>query len=210
MKEHSTNQPAQDNLIDIALCVDATGSMAPCRATVNRILSKLHASLAEEYDARFMVIGYRDFGHDLFPLVLPDGFERSLEGSQKQLNAFRSNGGGDHPECGMDAIYAAIHLDGWRPVPSKRFVLLLSDAPSHSVLMQKDLPRSGYGVSDLAHELQDGHYKVGVFSPDSRCWDILKGGGTIEQFPISWACYGHCGIDPEQPVNWLLKKLTVA
>src|SRR6266849_8186398 len=97
---------------DIEFCVDSTGSMQPCIASIKDGLSNFVQGLqsASEMDFHLRLIAYRDL-HD--PTASEDRpwhigvFTSSVDTFQRELEAITANGGGEHrgAESTLDALY---------------------------------------------------------------------------------------------------------
>jgi len=130
--------------VDIVMCIDATGSMAPIinevKANAISFYQKFIASMEEndkEVDQlRIKVISFRDYGCDAEPMtesqffILPDQNEEF----KSFVNGIEAKGGGDGPENALEAIALALKSD-WTTGGSKRrhAVLVFSDAPALSL-----------------------------------------------------------------------------
>ncbi len=115
--------------LDIALVLDATGSMAPVIQATKRRLQRLIETLRELVpDLRVRIVVYRDAGDAFLTLASP--FTHELRVLEDYLSCIPAAGGGDQPEAVLSGLRRAIVKTPWRAKP-KRVVLLFGDAPPH-------------------------------------------------------------------------------
>lgn len=127
--------------VDIVMCIDATGSMAPIIEEVKgnaisfyqKFIDAMEENDKEVAQLRIKVISFRDYGCDEEPMVVSDFF--TLPDQNDEFKAFVSGieakGGGDGPENALEAIALALKSD-WTTGGSRRrhAVLVFSDAPA--------------------------------------------------------------------------------
>jgi hypothetical protein len=116
---------------DLALVVDATGSMGDEINYLKAELSDIVATLARRHrglDIRVALVVYRDQGDDYVTRTFE--FTSDMASVQRNLNAQSANGGGDTPEAMEVAMTRAVGLN-WRDDAVKS-MLLVADAPPHS------------------------------------------------------------------------------
>ena len=127
--------------VDIVMCIDATGSMAPIIDEVKsnaisfyqRFVDSMEENDKDVAQLRIKVIVFRDYGCDDEPMVessfysLPDQNEEF----RSFVNAIEAKGGGDGPENALEAIALALKSD-WTTGGSRRrhAILVFSDAPA--------------------------------------------------------------------------------
>ena len=127
--------------VDIVMCIDATGSMAPIIEEVKanaisfyqKFIDAMEENDKEVEQLRIKVISFRDYGYDDEPMVesqffaLPDQNEEFMN----FVNGIEAKGGGDGPENALEAIALALKSD-WTTGGSRRrhAVLVFSDAPA--------------------------------------------------------------------------------
>lgn len=137
----STLQGCGEYNVDIVMCIDATGSMAPIIEEVKENALSFYPKFVEAMDEvnkevaqlRIKVIAFRDYGCDDEPMaeskffVLPDDNEEF----RSYVSNIRAEGGGDGPENALEAIALALKSD-WTTGGAKRrhVVLVFSDAPA--------------------------------------------------------------------------------
>ncbi|PRP94759.1 vWA domain-containing protein [Enhygromyxa salina] len=118
--------------LDIALVIDATGSMGDELEFLKVEIRDIAAAIEHHFpgvDQRFALIVYRDTGDQYTTRVFD--FTGNLERFQKDLGAQSANGGGDYPEA-MDAALVAAEKLSWRNGDTARVTFLVADAPPHA------------------------------------------------------------------------------
>jgi hypothetical protein len=118
--------------LDIALVIDATGSMGDEIEFLKVEIRDIAAAIEHHFpgvDQRFALIVYRDTGDQYTTRVFD--FTGNLDRFQKDLSAQSANGGGDYPEA-MDAAMAAAEKLSWRNGDTARVTFLVADAPPHA------------------------------------------------------------------------------
>lgn len=127
--------------VDIVMCIDATGSMAPIINEVKdnamsfyqKFIDSMEEHDKEVSELRIKVIVFRDYICDSEPMVESEFF--SLPAQNSAFKNFVSNieacGGGDGPENALEAIALALKSK-WTTSGSRRrhVVLVFSDAPA--------------------------------------------------------------------------------
>jgi hypothetical protein len=124
---------AQSQNVDIAIVVDATGSMQDeidyLKYDLNDVVYQ-----AKEYSSalnlRFANIFYRDLG-DAY-VTRTQNFTSVLSESVAFVNEHNADGGGDVPEAVEIALDSAINRLAWRDDTRAKILLLVLDAPPHN------------------------------------------------------------------------------
>ena len=127
--------------VDIVMCIDATGSMAPIIEEVKsnalsfyqRFIEAMEENDKEVEQLRIKVIVFRDYKADSEPMsesgffVLPD----QTDSFKSFVSSIEASGGGDTAENALEAIALALKSD-WTTGGSKRrhAILVFSDAPA--------------------------------------------------------------------------------
>ena len=139
--------------VDIVMCIDGTGSMAPIIDKVKENALSFYQKFADAMDEndksvevlRVKVIVFRDYGCDSEPMKESEFF--TLPDQNEQFRAFVNGitamGGGDIPENALEALALALKSD-WTTGGSKRrhAVLMFSDAPA--LALGERASQSGY------------------------------------------------------------------
>ncbi|MEZ4385942.1 MAG: hypothetical protein R3A79_31780 [Nannocystaceae bacterium] len=120
--------------LDLALVVDATGSMGDEIEYLKVELASIVGAIERAYpevDQRYALVVYRDQG-DAYVTRSFD-FVSSLGRFERSLGRQHANGGGDYPEAMDRALVDASGL-GWRDYGA-RALFLVADAPPHPEAM---------------------------------------------------------------------------
>lgn len=127
--------------VDIVMCIDATGSMAPIIDEVKgnaisfyqRFVDAMEENDKEVEKLRIKVIAFRDYGYDDEPMVQSEFFNLPDQNEEFKsfVNSIEAKGGGDSPENALEAIALALKSN-WTTSGSKRrhVILVFSDAPA--------------------------------------------------------------------------------
>jgi hypothetical protein len=142
--------------LDLVFCVDLTGSMggliAAARAHIGRVLDALKAELKD--DLRVGLVGYRD--HSDGPKLLQvESLTTDVEKVRTAINEAKVDGGGDAPEAVFAGLVKCLELP-WAE-GSYRVVILIGDAPPHSVGAQGDsykVDPTGLTLDDVANRME--------------------------------------------------------
>jgi hypothetical protein len=122
----------QARALDMALLIDATGSMgdeiAYLQEEVRGIVEGVRAA-APGISVRFALIVYRDTGDEYVTRVFQ--FTDDLEAFRRSLSAQSAGGGGDYPEA-LDQGIAALNQLAWRTGDVSRVAFVIADAPPHT------------------------------------------------------------------------------
>ena len=137
--------------VDIVMCIDATGSMAPIINEVKdnalsfyqRFIDSMEENDKDVAELRIKVIVFRDYICDAEPMVESPFF--TLPDQNAAFKSFVSSieacGGGDEPENALEAIAIALKSK-WTTSGSKRrhAILVFSDAPALALGERSDCP----------------------------------------------------------------------
>jgi Mg-chelatase subunit ChlD len=116
---------------DLAVVIDATGSMGDEIAFLKAELADILASLSRRHrglDIRVAMVVYRDQGDEFVTRTFE--FTSNMGQVQSNLSAQSAGGGGDTPEAMEVAMTRAVNLN-WR-ADAVKSMLLVADAPPHS------------------------------------------------------------------------------
>lgn len=121
--------------VDIALVIDATGSMGDELEYLKVELRNIARTIERAFpsvDQRFALVVYRDDGDDFVSRSFD--FTANLSRFEDFLGRQSASGGGDYPEAMDDALDDAAHLS-WSQ-DSAKVVFLVADAPPHAEQMR--------------------------------------------------------------------------
>jgi Mg-chelatase subunit ChlD len=130
-------QPAPKQRLDIALILDATGSMGDEIKYLQTEFSALTTSIAQRFpnaDQRWSLVVYRDRG-DQFVTRWFD-FRSDLAEYRQKLAEQSAGGGGDIPEALDEGLDKATQL-AWRGEDTAKLAFLVADAPHHNVVADR-------------------------------------------------------------------------
>jgi len=119
--------------LDLAFCIDTTGSMQSEIDQVKEKVKSLTAKLAAGKPApvvRVGLVAYRDRGDEYVTKVFP--FTEDIDHFVKDVSALQAAGGGDGPEAVNQGMHAAIHDLKWDEAKhTAKLMFLIGDAPPH-------------------------------------------------------------------------------
>jgi Mg-chelatase subunit ChlD len=130
-------QAAPKQRLDIALILDATGSMGDEIRYLQKEFSALTSSIAQRFpnaDQRWSLVVYRDHG-DQFVTRWYD-FRSDLNEYRQKLAEQGAGGGGDIPEALDEGLDKATQL-AWGGDDTAKLAFLVADAPHHNVVASK-------------------------------------------------------------------------
>lgn len=147
-------------VLDLAFCMDTTGSMSSSIAAVRQTAASARDLLeAAEADFRIAITEFKDFDvwpygwSGDFPYRADSAFSEdaaTIDGGIAMLQAW---GGGDWPESQLSGVMGAINADGidtWRS-GAKKAIVVMTDAPPHD-----PEPFTGYTRASVAAAAQAG------------------------------------------------------
>ena len=118
--------------IDIAFCLDATGSMQglidEAKARIREIDAELR-NLNPQPSVRFGIVTYRDVGEEYITTLY--GLDPDVGRVAEALGSIKASGGGDDPEHVVAGLRRAVDDLRWDPEASVRFLFLVGDAEPH-------------------------------------------------------------------------------
>ena len=118
--------------IDLAFCLDTTGSMGDeidrLRRTLQDAVARL-GGLTPRPRFRFGMVLYRDQG-DAYVTRVYD-FTPDLDAFLRDLDGVEASGGGDYEEAVYDGLNHSLTDLSWDPREAVRIVFLVGDAPPH-------------------------------------------------------------------------------
>lgn len=199
--------------VDIVMCIDGTGSMAPIIDQVKANALSFYQKFADAMDEndksvevlRVKVIVFRDYGCDAEPMKESEFF--TLPDQNEQFRAFvngiTAQGGGDIPENALEALALALKSN-WTTGGSKRrhAVLMFSDAPALALGERASQPGYPAGMPKNLGELgawwegtdqtmgstyQPNAGRLVAFVPNAEPWTDLQ---TWNRY---WPAYSAAG-----------------
>jgi len=136
MTKIPAKQPVQSHknaIIDVAFCLDTTGSMSGliegAKQKIWTIVNTVNSAQPKP-TLRIALVGYRDRGDEYVTTKLD--FTSDLETMYSHLRGFQAGGGGDTPEDVNQALNDAVNGLKWSQEPAAlKIVYLVGDAPPH-------------------------------------------------------------------------------
>ncbi len=129
----SAGKPARPKM-DLAFCIDTTGSMQGEIDMVKSKVKELVAKLAAGKPApeiRVGLVAYRDRGDAYVTKVFP--FSEDIDHVVKDISGLQAAGGGDGPESVNEALHTAVHDLRWdESGNAAKLLFLIGDAAPHS------------------------------------------------------------------------------
>ncbi len=193
--------------VDIVMCIDSTGSMAPIIEKVKTNALGFYEDLMEVMQMkdksidvlRVKVISYRDYYYDEDESMYESEFF-SLPQEKDKFKEFvdhiAAEGGGYEPECGLEALALAIHSKWNNSGDKKRQIIVVwTDASTHPLEKDEGKKPSNYPTHmpanfDELTDLWDGQFvsrsakRLIIYSPDAYAWtDIANHWDNTIQYP---------------------------
>ncbi|GAA4103825.1 vWA domain-containing protein [Nonomuraea soli] len=185
--------------VDIVLCVDVTGSMAPVIDTVREGALSFHEQLGDAMARkntsiarlRIRVIAFRDFADKADNAIEQTGFLTIPEQSEtfeRFVRGLRAEDGGDAPESGLEALAMAVRSPWERGLEERRHVVVMfTDAPAHPLGTGRKASTYPAGIASSMEELaaqwgatsgQDAVMEYAakrmlIFAPDEEPWNRI-------------------------------------
>lgn len=186
--------------IDIAFCIDVTGSMTPVIDLVKEKVRKFPHDLRDALTKkdkvvntlRIRVVAFRDFGNDSDALNASEFFvvEPSTEVAKFEsfVNGLSASGGGDEPESALEALgvaqASAWTHDGDR---QRHIIVMFTDASAHKLedrvgevpgALRDQIPASLDELTDRweggqSVRIRKAARRLLVFGPDAYPWNVL-------------------------------------
>jgi len=114
--------------VDIAVCLDVTGSMKPYFDAMRmKLIPMLKEMSADFASFRIGMVFYKDYYDEFLNKVFP--FTKDFDALQRNMSSVRVSGGGDIPEAVYEALHAGATKLSWEA--EKRIMFLIGDAPPH-------------------------------------------------------------------------------
>ena len=127
-------RPWRDEVdLDVAFCLDTTGSMGDEIRAIKRTLRDVVARIGRlrpRPRLRFGMVTYRDRGDEYVTRLIP--FTRDLDAFHDRLSRVRAAGGGDYEESVSEALHRSVYDLDWNRGAAIRLLFLIGDAPPHT------------------------------------------------------------------------------
>jgi len=131
--EESVEKPKRPKM-DLAFCIDTTGSMQGELDVVKNKMKELVAKLSSTKpvpDIRVGLVAFRDRGDDYVTKVFQ--FSEDIDKVVKDISNLQAGGGGDAPEAVNQALHTAItDLDWDASKKATKVLFLIGDAGPHA------------------------------------------------------------------------------
>jgi len=170
---HEFDDKTPEQILDLCLIMDCTGSMASwiahCKETLNKVID---ATVERDPNCkvRTAFVGYRDFCDKNALFELHD-FSYDADKVKEFINKVEAKGGGDFPEDIHGGIRKALDLS-WSPLDdSVKLAVLVADAPTHGKKYHvghkhDDFPEgnpAGLVLEDLMKEMSDKEILLSLY-----------------------------------------------
>jgi hypothetical protein len=146
-------KPAKPH-IDLAFCIDTTGSMQSEIENVKAKTKELVAKLAGGKPSpviRVGLVAYRDKGDEYVTKVFP--FNEDIDKVVKDITSLKADGGGDAPEAVSEGLHVAVNDLKWSDdSKTLKLLFLIGDAGPHTEA--KDFDYKKEAKSAIAHGIQ--------------------------------------------------------
>ncbi len=168
---------------EVVMCVDCTGSMMGILSTIKSNAVNFYDDLKRKCreqgkdisSMKIRVIGFRDYCDGLslecsgfYNMPAQDSLFRAF------INALKSDGGGDDPEIGYDALCAAMKSDWSNGADVHQVIILWTDAASHPVSAYSE-PTTFAGMEALWNEkMHKKGKRLILFAPNHSSWTVLE------------------------------------
>jgi len=119
--------------IDLAFCIDTTGSMQneidSVKTKTKEIVAKLSGSKPSP-EIRVGLVAYKDRGDEYVTKVFP--FTDNIDQVVKDISTLQAKGGGDEPEAVNEALHASVNELNWdKDKKTVKLLFLIGDAGPH-------------------------------------------------------------------------------
>jgi hypothetical protein len=186
--------------IDIAFCIDVTGSMTPVidmvKEKVRKFPHDLRDALAKKdkiiHTLRIRVVAFRDFKNDSIALSASEFFvvepSTDLARFESFVNGLSASGGGDEPESALEALGVA-QASAWTHEGDKQrhLIVMFTDASAHKLedrvgevpgAFRDQVPASIDELTDRwdgnqSVRIKDKARRMVIFGPDAYPWNVI-------------------------------------
>jgi hypothetical protein len=193
-------RPPNFKTFDLALLVDATGSMgevlAWLRTDVKRILE---AMALVSSSPRVGITFYRDFGDQFVSKSIP--LTNRPELLAQPLNAMTATGGGDIPEAIREALIDCIRSNDWvMSKDARKTLMVIGDAPPHPET-QAECEQIVKEAATHGFRLYSVKVTSGLEAPDLSALDRLAAAGGGSAFEADLRFGLSLRVRPDCPEN---------
>lgn len=212
--------------VDIAMCMDATGSMGSLLNTVKANALSFYSDLTTAMEEkgkhidelRVRVIAFRDYIADGENAMLATDFyslPRDAEEFKSLVNSIEPFGGGDEPEDGLEALAYAIKSK-WTTGGNKRrhIIIMWSDdathalgfgskAPNYPKKMARDFDEltEWWGDPSQPGLMDNSAKRLLIYAPEKKYWSTISDSwDNVLHFP-SEAGKGLQGLEYKEILN---------
>jgi hypothetical protein len=186
--------------IDIAFCIDVTGSMTPVidlvKEKVRKFPHDLRDALAKKdkivNTLRVRVVAFRDLGNDADALSASEFFvvepSTDLARFESFVSGLSASGGGDGPESALEALGVA-QASAWTHEGDRQrhIIVMFTDASAHKLedrvgevpgAFRDQVPRSLEELTDRWEggqtvRIRKAARRLLIFGPDAYPWNVL-------------------------------------
>ena len=156
----------QGYCVDIAMLIDATGSMSPiinevkdnAMAFCTRFHEAMEAAGKNVDELRIKVIPFRDYAYDGAQAMEDSGFfslPEQNDGFRNYVSPITAAGGGDEPESALEAMALAMRSDWTTKGAKRRHVILVFTDASAVPLKESNRTKSEYYPENMPADLAD-------------------------------------------------------
>ncbi len=187
---------------DVVMCIDCTGSMSRLIGTIKDNALNFYPDMKRRCKAhgkeilsmRIRVIGFRDVSDS--QSMQASGFFKMPEQEsdfKSCVSRLRSDGGGDEPELGYDAIATALQSPWSSQSDVRRVVIVWTDASSKPLTGRTPGGRNFTDLTNTWKTKMGSSKKLILFAPSHPTWntivddwdnakrhDVSSGGGLSE------------------------------
>lgn len=183
--------------VDLVMCIDGTGSMAPvikevkdnAKTFYQKFIAAMEKKEKKVQQLRIKVIVFRDIAEDSEPLnespffTLGDDQGNQTDAFVEFVDAIEACGGGDIPENSLEALALAIKSDWVKTGSVRRHVIMMfTDAPALELGTHKDHPNYPAGmpgsIAELremweSQEMEERAKRMILYAPDGEPWSNM-------------------------------------
>lgn len=183
--------------VDIALCIDSTGSMSPVLDDVKSAALGMYAAIEKKMgekgkridSMRIRVIGFRDFYDKDAPAVeqMPDfvDLRTGTAEFEKFVRSLKPTGGGDEPENGLEALALALN-SSWvsaSQAKARHIIVFWTDASAHNLERSRSeravwpypsgMPSTFDDLTELWSSRPAANKRLVLYAPECEPWSVI-------------------------------------